>query len=89
MTDFVAGLLTMGYTVVALYFLRFWRQSRERLFFFFSIAFALLALQRMALALVTFIHPNWLYAMRLLAFLLLLGGIIEKNRKAPARPHDE
>lgn len=82
MKEFVAGLLTMGYAVVALYFLRFWRRSGERLFVFFAIAFALLALQRLGLALLTTVDSNWLYATRLIAFLLLLAGILEKNRRA-------
>lgn len=78
---FVAGLLTMGYAVVGLYFLRFWKRSGERLFVFFAIAFAILAAQRLGLAFLTF-DANWLYGVRLLAFLLLLGGILEKNRTA-------
>ena len=81
MRAFVAGLLTMGYLVAALYFLRFWRRSGERLFVFFALAFALLATQRMGLILLTF-DSTWLYALRLLAFVLLLVGILEKNRSA-------
>ena len=81
MRAFVAGLLTMGYLVAALYFLRFWKRSGERLFVFFALAFALLATQRMGLILLTF-DSTWLYALRLLAFVLLLVGILEKNRSA-------
>lgn len=82
MRQFVAGLLTMGYLVVALYFLRFWKRSAERLFVFFALAFALLAVQRLGLTLMTSIDSDWLYGLRLLAFVLLLVGIIEKNRHA-------
>ena len=81
MRAFVAGLLTMGYLLAALYFLRFWKRSGERLFVFFALAFALLATQRMGLILLTF-DSTWLYALRLLAFVLLLVGILEKNRSA-------
>src|SRR5688572_13722616 len=45
MSTFVAGLLVMGYAVAALFFLRFRRETRDRLFAFFAAAFALLALQ--------------------------------------------
>lgn len=79
MKAFVAGLLTMGYLVASLYFLRFWKRSGERLFVFFALAFALLATQRMGLILLTS-DSTWLYGLRLLAFVLLLVGILEKNR---------
>lgn len=82
MSQFVAGLLTMGYMISALYFLRFWRRSGERLFVFFALAFALLAAQRLGLTFLTAIDSNWLYGTRLAAFLLLLAGILEKNRTA-------
>lgn len=82
MRFFMAGLLTMGYAVTALFFLRYWKRSGERLFVFFAIAFALLAVQRLGLAFLTIIDADWLYALRLLAFLLLLAGILEKNRSA-------
>lgn len=80
MRQFVAGLLTMGYLVAGLFFLRFWKRSGERLFVFFALAFALLAAQRLGLSLLTSIDSGWLYATRLLAFVLLLAGILEKNR---------
>ena len=79
---FVAGLLTMGYAVSALYFLRFWKRSGDRLFVFFSLAFGLLAVQRLGLTFLTAIDSTWLYGIRLLAFLLLLAGILEKNRSS-------
>lgn len=81
MRHFMAGLLAMGYTIAALYFLRFWKRSGERLFIFFALAFALLTIQRVGLTLLTTIDENWLYGIRLLAFLLLLVGIMEKNRQ--------
>jgi hypothetical protein len=82
MSEFLAGLLTMGYSVAALYFLRFWNRSGDRLFLFFALAFALLGGQRVGLTFVSTIDPNWLYATRLLAFLLLLVGILDKNRQS-------
>ena len=79
-TYFVSGLLAMGYAVAALFFLRFWRESRDRLFAFFAAGFALLSIQRVGLS---FIQPaELLYAIRLGAFLLIAYAIIEKNRAA-------
>lgn len=77
---FLSGLLTMGYVVVALFFLRFWRESRDRLFAYFSLCFAVLALQRVLLGIAQ--PAEILYAIRLLAFVLLAVGIVEKNRSA-------
>src|SRR5688500_1685217 len=48
---FLHGATSMGCIVAALYFLRFWRDTRDRLFVLFSIAFAVLAANRAALAL--------------------------------------
>jgi peptidoglycan/LPS O-acetylase OafA/YrhL len=81
----VSGAITMGYVVAALFFLRFWRQSRDRLFLLFSAAFLVLAGQRLALALTTQNNesPLFLYVVRLFAFLLILVAIIDKNRAKP------
>jgi hypothetical protein len=83
-TSLVSGLLVMGYAVAGLFFLRFWRETRDRLFGIFAGAFWLLALQRLLLAL--FQNPDreqvWLYGVRLLAFVLILVAIIDKNRGA-------
>ena len=81
-TALVSGLLVMGYAVAGLFFLRFWRETRDRLFGIFAGAFWLLALQRLLLAL--FQQPDqerlWLYGIRLLAFVLILVAIVDKNR---------
>lgn len=78
----ISGATLMGYGVSALFFLRFWRSTRDRLFLVFSGAFWLLAVQRLALTL-TEPAQEWrtgLYVVRLLAFLLILVAIIDKNR---------
>lgn len=89
MNEFISGALVMGYLVAGLYFLRYWRASRDRLFALFALAFWVLALQRFALAASTLRAPNspdtfeghpFLYIVRLVAFLLILVAIIDKNR---------
>jgi hypothetical protein len=83
---FLSGLLVAGYAVAALFFLRFWRQTRDRLFAYFAWAFVLLAVQRGALA-ASAVLPFETYAyyvLRLLAFLLILFAIVEKNRSSAA-----
>jgi len=83
----LAGALTAGSLVAALFFLRFWRETRDRLFAFFAGAFALLALQRVALtwAIVSQRDTTASYVLRLAAFVVLLIGILDKNRATATR----
>lgn len=83
MRDFVGGALAFGYAVTALFFLRFWRQSRDRLFASFAAAFSVLTLQRLLLAAAVRYEWNttWAYALRLFAFVLILYAIVDKNRR--------
>ena len=79
---FISGVLAAGYCVAALYFVKFWRQTGDRLFALFAASFVLLFLQRVALALATDMIANtaWYYVIRLLAFALIIVAIIDKNR---------
>lgn len=43
MFEFVSGLITMGFVVAGLFFLRFWRRAGDRLFAAFAVAFWMLA----------------------------------------------
>jgi hypothetical protein len=78
----VSGAIVLGYFVAGLFFLRFWRQTRDRLFLIFSLAFWILGLQRAALAIdrVLVESHTSLYLLRLFAFLLILAAIVDKNR---------
>jgi hypothetical protein len=87
MALFLWGACAMASGTVAAYFLRFWLQGRDRLFLFFALAFAVLALHWLGLGLV---RPpeetrHYLYLLRLLAFLLIIAGVVDKNR-AGRRP---
>jgi hypothetical protein len=75
-------MMVAGYLVAALFFLRFHRETRDRLFGAFAIAFAMLAVQRAALALLPLTDRNeiLIYGLRLLAFVLILAAIVDKNR---------
>ncbi len=88
--DLVAGASAMGYAVCGLFFFRFWRRTQDRLFLIFALAFWLLGLQRLALSLTASEEETrtGLYLVRLFAFLLLLGGIIDKNRSPGSRGDD-
>lgn len=83
MSDLVSGMLVAGYLVTALFFLRFWTQSRDRLFPLFAAAFGVLAIQRVALTLsgAPIEDQTMFYVMRLLAFGVIAFAIIDKNRR--------
>lgn len=83
MNQFMMGAIVTLSFVAALFFLRFWRDTGDRLFGIFSAAFLLLGLTRIGLALSrTQIeeHTHW-YWVRLAAFVLILWAIIDKNRR--------
>ena len=84
MFEFVSGLITMGFVIAGLFFLRFWRRTGDHLFATFAIAFWMLAANQ---ALLVFVRipieeRSWLYLLRLAAFTLILLAVIAKNRRA-------
>jgi membrane-associated PAP2 superfamily phosphatase len=80
--DFLSGAVSCGFFVCALFFLRYWRRSRDELFLSFAIAFALLGLGQaiLALANIPTEERGSIYLFRLAAFLLILFAIYRKNR---------
>lgn len=86
MTPNVIGFLqtvsATGALVASLFFFRFWRDSGDRLFAFFGAAFGLLALSWTLLGLLspTDEARPYVYAIRLVAFLLIIVAVIDKNR---------
>lgn len=83
MEHFIMGAIAMASCVVALLFLRFWRDTRDRLFVLFAAAFGLLGLTRFGLAMSSDAsegNTSW-YWVRLAAFLIILFAIADKNRR--------
>jgi hypothetical protein len=80
---FLSGALTMGFLVAGLFFLRFWKRTRDGLFVAFALAFWLLGLTQALLALsnIPVEERSWLYLLRLAAFALILVSIWWKNRR--------
>jgi hypothetical protein len=81
---FLFGSLTVLSFTAGLFFLRYWRSSSDRFFAFFAVAFWALG-------------ANWLlmvgrdpkdeylpyfYLLRLVAFLLIVVAIVDKNRRS-------
>ena len=67
------GALAMGTFVIAVIFLRYWRDGGDRFFLYFALSFLVQE------------GTPWQYGVRLLAYLLILVAIIDKNRP-PGRP---
>ena len=83
MEHMIMGAIAMASAIAALFFLRFWRDTGDRLFAMFALAFLLLGITRMGLALSPQElegHTHW-YWVRLVAFLLILVAIVDKNRR--------
>ena len=81
MIDFLAGAATLGYALAAIFFVRFWRRTRDRLFLAFAAAFALLAVNQVLAALLEAGDERtpFVYSLRVLGFALILWAIVDKN----------
>lgn len=79
--ELMRGAVAMGFAVGALFFLYFWHVSRDRLFAFFAVAFLALSVNRVLVGLYNAQgeHTTLLYSVRLLAFLVILAAIVDKN----------
>lgn len=80
---FISGLITMGFLIAGLFFLRFWRRTGDLLFAAFAAAFWLLAANQTLLVLadVPAEEKTWFYLLRLAAFGLIIAAITFKNRQ--------
>lgn len=83
--DLISGGTMVAALVIALFFLRYWRQTHDRLFLMFAGGFLTFAVSRLILA---FLEEDdegrlFVYTLRLLAFALILLAIVDKNRSAP------
>ena len=81
MIEYLSGAVTLGFLIAATFFARFWRRTGERLFVAFGVAFVLLALnQALAWSLGDADERvGYTYLLRILAFVLILAAIIDKN----------
>jgi uncharacterized membrane protein len=81
MDQFLRGAITAGCIVIGLFFLRFFRRDRDRLFLYFACAFFLLAADRFALGVASSLGANIAlpYWARAFAYLLIIIAIVDKN----------
>lgn len=80
---FLSGMVTFGFFVAGLFFLRFWKRTAETLFLAFAAAFWLLGLTQALLAFTDMPveERSGFYLVRLAAFILILLAIALKNRR--------
>jgi hypothetical protein len=77
----MVGAIVMGSLVISLFFLRFWRNTRDRLFLYFALSFGIEAIHRLYSAMYNDggedspLH----YLVRLVAYGLIIWAILEKN----------
>ena len=79
---FLSGAIAATSLTAAAFFIHFWQKTRDRLFIYFAIAFLLLMTERVMR---TVLHLEdelapFVYGVRLLAFLTIIAGIVDKNR---------
>ena len=83
MIDVISGAIFALDVVVALFFLKYWAASRDRLFAMFAAAFWILGIQRLLLAATRAVFEDQavFYSLRLLAFVIIIVAIVDKNRR--------
>jgi len=79
---FLSGAVAFGFILSSLFFLRFWRETRDPLFIAFSIRFFFLGTGQMFLALggIPDEQRSLVYLVRFAAFMLIIRAVVIKNR---------
>jgi hypothetical protein len=78
----LTGAIAMASFVAALFFLRFWRTTRDRFFLYFALSFAIEGANRLALGLLLGANEDGalFYSVRVVAYGLIVLAIWQKNR---------
>lgn len=85
--EFLLGALIMSDVGLALFFLHYWRVTKDRFFLFFTWSFVLGGTSRLVLA----VHLGndefepLVYLIRFLSYVIILVAIIDKNRVSIAK----
>lgn len=78
----VSGAIIMGYAVAALFFLKFWRRTEDRLFLVFAAAFVLLGATPLLVVILEVPREEQspFFLLRLAAFALIIFAIVARSR---------
>ena len=71
----------MACVALSVFFLRFWKRSRDRLFAIFSLAFMVFAINRLLMIVLDSEAEALIYGGRAITFGLILLAILDKNRQ--------
>jgi len=84
---FLLGIICTCSVLAGLFFLKFWRHTRDSLFLAFGIAFLVEGVNRAVLVDLPAPHQGHplTYVVRLLAALILLAGILHNNYRSARR----
>ena len=87
MIEMLAGALLLSYLLAGMYFVQFWRRTGDRLFVHFAVAFWLFVLNQLVTAIPSLADDTagYEYLLRVLGFLVIIAGIIDKNRRPSSR----
>ena len=82
MFEFLAGASFLAAAAIALFFARFWRDTGDRFFALFALAFAIFAANRLALTVLDDESEarTLVYVDRAAAFGLIVAAVVDKNR---------
>jgi hypothetical protein len=83
LNSLLSGAIMMAALIIALVFLRYWRNTRDRFFLYFAVAFALEALQRLLAVVLPPENPDapLYYLIRLVSYGLILLAVLSKNAR--------
>jgi len=78
---FLLGMIATMSLTAGVFFLKFWKATRDTFFLSFGAAFIIEGLNRAAILLIP--RPNegnmWIYSVRLFTYALILAAILKKN----------
>jgi hypothetical protein len=83
LSPLLLGAIACASAIAGLFFLRYWRSTRDRFFLFFAASFFIEAANRVEMAFSPGLHEAqpFNYAVRLVAYALILLAIWDKNRE--------
>lgn len=83
MNEMLVGAIATASMLAGLFFLRFWKSTRDRFFLFFSMSFFIEGLNRFLLGFMGGLReeaPAY-YLVRLVSYGLILVAILDKNQR--------
>jgi len=81
LSNFIGGANAFGFLLIALFFAKFWRKTRDPFFGAFALAFLMMGTGRIVEAITRISHASTpaVYLFRLVAFSMIIFAIVQKN----------